>query len=369
MPKAPPLPARALLALLLLAALAPALLPTQAPAPVPANALGVNLHSPTQVLDTDDNRALWAQYRERIASLPAGTPLRVFTAWHEWAWDTRYDYGMENIRRMVQEAALAPGKPRIFFDVTPLPWPGAWGWSPKMHWGTFSESDLPIMVGKFKRFVPLFRAELAAAGLGEDRVDFGLGNEAGATHPGGNEGLPMGEWWERTGRAYTQMVSGTDFGKMRLVLPALSFQDADAGVAKLERDSAGPILRRIAAARRGGNVVSDVHVRLYAPELGTADYADRYALRVGAFRAVAKSLSGRDAICSEIYLFREDRPAEIDDRAEVLRLVASRLPAGCWVYRLGPGPNADSTVIELPGLVSAREAQVAAAAIRAAGVK
>lgn len=334
------------------------LLPVPPLQTVPANALGVNVHAPAQWHpDEPANVAEWAAWAALLSSLPRGTPVRVPLYFHEWAWNKNLDYPFEHITPKIRLLAKY-GLP-VTFEVTPLPWPGSWGWAPSQSWGAVAIEDFSALDRKFKLFLRTLRAEMAAAGLPERGNRLQIGNEPGSTHPGGNIGLPVGEWYDRVGTLYERMIKDADFGALALVLPALSFQDHDAATAKRERDSAGPILRKLARAKKGGGAIAATHVRLYAPQLGTAEYAEAWLARVAAFRKVAAALSGRaEVAATEVYLFREDRGA-VDDRAEILRLVAKRLPSGVLLYRVGPGPTDPTSQLPIETIKGVRDSATA----------
>lgn len=336
-------------------ALAPALLLpalSAAAAQIPTNAFGVNLHPPAKLLET--NQQDWREFDALLAQLPEGTPVRVSTYYHEWIWDKRFAYGFENVAAKVK--ALAKSKLPVTWEVTPLPWPGSFAWAPAQIWGAVAVEDFPELDRRFKLFVSLLRKEMKAAGMPEAGTRIHLGNEPGSTHPGGNSGLPVGEWYDRHGVLYERMVKGTDFGGIQLVLPALSFQDHEAGTAKRERDSAGPILRKIARAKTAGGAVAAIHHRLYAPQLGTEAYAAEWLRLLETRLELARTLSQRPySIATEVYIFREDRGAS-DDRPEILRLVAPKLPRGVYLYRVGGGPNDPSTQLPVSAVRAARSA-------------
>ena len=320
------------------------------------NPLGVNVHAPAKWRPEEARgREEWRAFEALLAELPRGTPVRVGLLFHEWAWSKHQGYGFEHVAAKI--AAMARAGLPVVWEVTPLPWPGAPGWAPATVWGAVAERDFDELDRRFKTFVGLVREHMAKNGLPERGTKFHLGNEPGSGHPGGNAGLPVGEWWERTGRLYERMIRGTDFGAMTLVLPALSFQDHDAATALLERESAGPILRKLARAKRGGGALGSIHHRLHAPHLPPAAYASEWLRLLGARLAVTREVSGRDAVATEVYLFREDRGVA-DDRGEILRLLARDLPPGVFLYRVGPGvidPTAQLPV----GAVKATESAVA----------
>ena len=350
----------------LLTSFAPALPPGSVIAPFAAahvrqaksavvNPLGVNVHAPAKYLpDNPANMAEWAAFDALLASLPKGTPIRVPLYWYEWAWSKTTVYGFEHIDAKVRY--IAKYDLPVIWEGTPLPWAGSW-WSPIAVWGAVALEDFPELVKRFGLGMTLLRQSMAKYGMPEKGTKFHLGNEPASGHPGGNIGLPKGEWYDRVGSLYEQMVKGADFGGLTLVLPSLSMQDHDADTALRERTSAQPFLRKIARAKKGGGAIASTHMRLHAPNVSTVAYAAAWLDRLGKYLKTARDLSGRpNAIATEVYLFREDRPANLDDRAEILRIVAPKLPPGTFLYRVGPGPSDPSTQLPVDAVKAANAA-------------
>lgn len=316
--------------------------------------LGVNVHAPPKLIAGDAaNAAEWSAFRALLQRLPAGMPVRVDLLFHEWAWDKALVYGFENVDAKV--AALAETGHPAAFVVVPLPWPGSFGWTPIQQWGQVSPDDFDELDRRFRTFVTLLRASMKRHGMPERGTRFGVGNEPGAGHAGGDLSLPTGTWTARVGELYERMVRGTDFGGMMLTLPAPSFQDETPDRIERERATARPFLRRVAGAKTNGGAVADIHVRYYAPTESTREYAAHLLARIEQRLAFARELTGRPyAICSEFYLFREDRGAN-DDRAEVLKILAPKLPRGSFLYRVGPGPNDPTSEIPVRAVAAAVE--------------
>lgn len=318
--------------------------------------IGVNLHLPTKLPEWQgydaypDKRAKatadWKASTALISSLPKGTAIRTDLLWHELFWvpgvlDTQF-VG-DTLKAKIDLLASVDGP--LIVGFIPIPWPGS-GWRTGPTWGAVDPADFGLIAGRYAYAVGAVRSLWSLAGRVESELSFQIGNEPAAGHPGGNMGLPTGEWYDRHSLLYAQCAAAVgDWGTCRFILPAISMQDHKSDEAARELSSAKTFLRRLVRSKRGGGEVAAYHSRLFGPTLSTGDYAEAWIKRLRSFRDVAAATSGRKAICTETYLFREDRGA-VDDRQEILRIVLPQITdLEAYFYRVGAGPTDPTTAV------------------------
>ena len=300
--------------------------------------IGANVHAPSKEAAPKEQ---WEATRALLSALPPKTPVRGDGLWHELNWDSRTEYGSENLRAKLEALSIPGGT--ILLTIIPLPWPGSWGWTTHGPWGYVDEREIPLIAKRFARMIEVIKIEAKALGISESRIVIQPFNEMAAGHPGGWAHLPQGEWWDRHGRLLVACFKLARFGRMKVAAPPLSMQDHPEVVARRERETAAPILKAIARYCD----YSSVHSRTYAPHLGTVAYAEIALKNLRERMALASSLTGgRPPICSELYVFEADRGANAD-APEVWRYLAPRLPDNVWVYHVGGGSGSPTTSVSL----------------------
>ncbi|MER3497012.1 MAG: hypothetical protein C4320_09850 [Armatimonadota bacterium] len=248
--------------------------------------------------------------------------LRFDLLWHEVHWNPKgtADYArLDKLVGICQTNGLRP-----MMQVTPLPWPGSSWLEGNLPWGVLRDQDIPAIAVRYAEDITAFRDILRRRGMPEENAAVQFGNEPASGHPGGDSRLPPGTW--RGANLWAAMGANTNYGRLRVIGPALSMQDHPPEMAEVERASA------VVNAREWSAPVKNLalHHRVYAPALSGAAYGDEYIRQLTARVALVRSLDwgaakNRAVAVTEGYVAPGDAGG---DRASALAAVGARLKEG-----------------------------------------